>query len=68
MFVLKSFVYFVITLVSFLKSVTKWFSETVLKVFVGNSLFEQVLKMLYLFEKRLFVLVSFRQRYPTIKE
>ena len=46
--------------------------EVVLKIFNERCLCEKFLlsKYLrfYLLEKRLFILVSFRQRYPTIKE
>ena len=57
-----------ITLVSVLRDVTKF----VLKICFEMCLCEKFLlnKYLrfYLLEKRLFVLVSFRQSYPTIKE
>ena len=59
---------FVITLVSVLKGVTKF----VLKICFERCLCEKFLLSKYLrfyrLEKILFVLVSFRQHYPTIKE
>ena len=62
---------FVVTLVSVLKSVTKLFLKTVLKVFVKKRDFivlSKYLRVSTYSKKIVHFLVSFRQRYPTINE
>ena len=66
--VLKMF-YFVITLVSVVKGVTKLFLKIVLKGVSVKSFYLSKYLLAPTYSKKDFsILVSFRQRYPTIKE